>query len=443
MPEMGRLAIIVALMVSVVSSEVLAQEQNLLEQQTQSSQELDELRDEIALSEQRKEELSLEIEGLEKDRATLNRKLIESSAKARKLEKNASRTESRLTQLREQQENIRISLLGRKALLSEILGALQRMGRNPPPALLVRPEDALASVRSAILLGAVIPEVRAETEVLVTELNELVRISSNIEIQWESLRTDLSELAVQEERLSLLLVEKQKFSSEARTEIAKEGARVAELAARATSLNSLIESLEVEIESVREAAEEARLAEEERRKQEAQRIAEAREAEPDEKFGDAGRIAPAISFDAAKGLLPLPVHGVQSANYGKSDSSGDVSKGISLATRPNARVISPADGWVVYSGPFRSYGQLLILNAGDGYHIVLAGLDKMSVELGQFILMGEPIGVMGEKRLASAASLDVASTRPILYVEFRKGDQPIDPTPWWADSNVKRAVNDS
>ena len=76
-------------------------------------------------------------------------------------------------------------------------------------------------------------------------------------------------------------------------------------------------------------------------------------------------------------------------------------QGLSLATRPGASVLAPADGWVVYAGPFRSYGQVLILNAGDGYHIVLAGMERIDAALGQFVLGGEPVAVMGETRLAS------------------------------------------
>ena len=87
---------------------------------------------------------------------------------------------------------------------------------------------------------------------------------------------------------------------------------------------------------------------------------------------------------------------------------------------------------MVYAGPFRSYGQLLILNAGDGYHVLLAGMERISVDIGQFVLTGEPVAVMGSGASQTAATIPMGSSQPALYVEFRKDGTPVDPGPWWA-----------
>ena len=97
---------------------------------------------------------------------------------------------------------------------------------------------------------------------------------------------------------------------------------------------------------------------------------------------------------------------------------------------------APCDGWVVYAGPFRSYGQLLILNAGGGYHVLLAGMERISVDLGQFVLTGEPVAVMGGGP-QSAAAVATGSSQPVLYIEFRKDGSPVDPSPWWASDSEK------
>jgi murein DD-endopeptidase MepM/ murein hydrolase activator NlpD len=110
--------------------------------------------------------------------------------------------------------------------------------------------------------------------------------------------------------------------------------------------------------------------------------------------------------------------------------------GFELYARPGAQVRAPCDGWVVYAGPFRSYGQLLIVNVGDGYHVLLAGLANISVELGQFVLKGEPVGLMGGVVVASAADVTVGGQQPVLYVEFRKDGRSIDPAPWWANGRT-------
>jgi septal ring factor EnvC (AmiA/AmiB activator) len=148
-----------------------------------------------------------------------------------------------------------------------------------------------------------------------------------------------------------------------------------------------------------------------------------------------GRIKPAMPFTEAKGQLPLPAHGRRVLTFGEKTQYGSQSRGLVIETRYGGQVVSPCDGWIVYAGEFRSYGQLLIINAGGGYHILLAGLSQIDVQLGQFVLTGEPVGVMSA---AAKSSLPKApESGPVLYIEFRKDQRPIDPDPWWADASRK------
>jgi septal ring factor EnvC (AmiA/AmiB activator) len=148
-----------------------------------------------------------------------------------------------------------------------------------------------------------------------------------------------------------------------------------------------------------------------------------------------GRIKPAIPFSEAKGLLPLPAQGRRVLTFGEKTQYGSQSKGLVVETRYGGQVVSPCDGWIVYAGEFRSYGQLLIINAGGGYHILLAGLSQIDVQLGQFVLTGEPVGVMSPAAKTSSAGEQGAG--PVLYIEFRKDQRPIDPDPWWSDGSRK------
>jgi len=160
--------------------------------------------------------------------------------------------------------------------------------------------------------------------------------------------------------------------------------------------------------------------------------------------GDPGRIEPAIAFTKAQKLLPLPVAGTLVHAYGSREpGTSSLKNDTAFATRPNARVRAPADGWIVYAGPFRSFGQLVILNVGENYHIVLAGMATVNVTPGRFVLAGEPIGRMGATEVAAVGNVDLGSNNPILYVEFRKDGKSIDPTPWWAPANKKGSDNDS
>jgi septal ring factor EnvC (AmiA/AmiB activator) len=159
------------------------------------------------------------------------------------------------------------------------------------------------------------------------------------------------------------------------------------------------------------------------------------ELSPSATLGSPGRIKPEIPFSQARGRLPMPAQGRQVLGFGEKTQYGGQSKGLVLETRTGAQVTSPCDGWIVYAGEFRSYGQLLIINAGGGYHVLLAGLSQIDVQPGQFVLGGEPVGTMsGWTQQAQSAT---ANNAPVLYVEFRKDGTAIDPDPWWVQGHQK------
>ena len=110
-----------------------------------------------------------------------------------------------------------------------------------------------------------------------------------------------------------------------------------------------------------------------------------------------------------------------------------------MATLAGATVSAPADGSVLFSGPYRTYGQLLIIDAGGGYYVLLAGMDRINVSSGEFVLAGEPIGAMGDGSVRTAAAIAVGAARPVLYIELRKDGTAIDPGPWWAKSDIEKA----
>ena len=385
---------------------------------------------EISLSSERMAKLAADIATVKKDKASITAALIQSAKTEQKLAQDIEDIGARLEGLKGQEQTIRTSLAARRNVLAEVLGALQRMGLNPPPAILVKPEDALSSVRSAILLGAVVPELRQQTDILVADLKEHMRVTASIEAERQRLATAVTDQVAEKQRLNLLMQAKDKLQSDTETAIADEQKKSQELAAKAGSLKELIASLDAQAEKTRKAAEAARQAAQDD-------VADAgggpdgaqtASVQPPE----ANRLTDSMPFSALRGQVALPVIGKVKRRFGADDGNGGAMQGDMVATQSGAIVTAPADGNVLYAGPFRSYGQLLILDAGGGYHVVLAGMSKLSVASGQSVLAGEPIGAMGEARVAStAASQDTKS--PELYVEFRKDGKPVDPTPWWAD----------
>lgn len=418
------------------------------------------LKENLEKAASRRVQLEQEISLIAKDKVSINRALLETSKQSQTLEQSIVEEEQRLSELSVSRNSLRKSLSSKRSLLSEVLAALQRMGRNPPPAILVRPEDALQSVRSAILLGAVVPEIRNETSTLFAELRALGEISRQINLKKENLAKDLNTLSESETRLSLLLGEKNKLAEVSQQQLLAEQIKSEELAGKARSLEELIGKIETQIATARKAATAAKQADLKRRTEEQERLANAREAikngrvpktfDPevaraklDPRFADNARSEPAIAFSQAYGLLPMPVSGRAARAFGAKLSGGTKAPNFAIATRPNSRVRSPADGWVVYAGPFRSYGQLLILNVGEDHHVVMSGMADVNVTTGQFVLTGEPIGRMGLTQVVAAAALDLSSAQPVLYIEFRKDGQSIDPSPWWATSDNTRSKNDS
>ncbi|OHV80722.1 murein hydrolase activator EnvC [Rhizobium sp. LCM 4573] len=404
--------------------------------------ELEELTRTITLSEEKAAAIEQNIAELEKTAANLRQALIDSAARRKELEKQILSSEQRLARLHVQEGVIRGSLKERRAVLAEVLAALQRMGRNPPPALLVTPEDALASVRSAILLGAVVPGMRAETEKLVVDLQALANLQAEAVDEKTAVAGTIAANLEEEKRMDLLLAENEKLNEKSTAELEAERHRSEELAGRATSLEGLISSLEGEIASMREAMEQARR-EEERQKRLSQAERERAKELAASGMPDKNRITPAYAFSSLRQKLELPVAGDVLRRYGDADGTGHTARGITVASNPGSVVTAPADGLVVFAGSFRSYGQMIILNAGDGYHLVLSGMDEVNVRQGKFVFSGEPIAVMGQKRVASATALALETERPTLYIEFRKDGTPVDSRPWWTAQETGRARNDS
>jgi septal ring factor EnvC (AmiA/AmiB activator) len=372
-----------------------------------------------------------EIETAGEDRRKLNRQLLEVAARVRDIETQIGAAEARVKPLDAQEAALRKSLDDRREVTARVLAAMQRIGRNPPPALLVRPEDALQSVRSALLLGAVLPDMRRDVEALVADLSELARVRRSIAAERAGLARNLTRLAEDQMRIAVLMEQRRKQQTELESTLAAERQRASELAKEVDNLQDLIAKLEKNLDPKTRAA---RIA---------GRSGDAPASGNNRRdlvaLKDPGRLAPAVAFASAKRTLPLPVNGVRIRDYGAPDGVGGREKGLSIATRAGAQITAPCDGWVVYSGPFRNYGQLLILNAGDGYHVLLAGMERISVELGQFVVTGEPVAMMGGRAQASAA-IAIGSGQPVLYVEFRKDGTPIDPGPWWAAASDSEKV---
>jgi septal ring factor EnvC (AmiA/AmiB activator) len=388
--------------------------------------------DTMRASEEQRRRIEADIESIRADRARLNAALIDTTAKVQDTERQMAAANARLTTLTDSENALRRSLDSRRGVIADVLAVLQRMGRSPPPAILVRPRDMTQAIRAAMLLGAVIPDLKAETTALAQDLDDLANLRKSIAAEKENLGQQAASLQQDKERLTALVAARQQSLADAEQALGSERDRAADLARQAANLKELIGRMENEIAPAKAAAAAARAADEAAAADVKTRAAAAQAKDP-------ARLKPALPFAETKGQLALPAAGAILKAYGAPDAYGGAEKGVSIATPASATVASPIDGWVAFSGAYRTYGQLLIINAGGGYYMVLAGMDRINVGVGQFVLAGEPVAVMGDGSARTAAAAAIGAAQPILYIELRKDGAAIDPGPWWAKADIEKA----
>jgi murein hydrolase activator len=377
--------------------------------------------DTIRASDEQRRKIEADIESLRADRARLNAALIDTTAKVQDAERQVAAANQRLESLNANADALSRSLDNRRAVVADVLAVLQRMGRDPPPAILVRPQDMADAIRAATLLSSMVEALKSETDALRADLAQLAELRVSIAKQRDDLAQRSAALATEKMRLAALIEARQQSLSEAEQALAAQRDRSAQLAEQATSLKDLIAKMESAGSTDRANAADI-----------AAKAAALRNADP-------ARLKPAVAFADSKGSLVFPVAGSVLKSFGDPDGYGGAEKGMSIGAPAGATVSSPVDGSIVFAGPYRSYGQLLIINAGQGYYFVLAGMDRISVAVGQFVLAGEAVAAMGDGAARTAAAAAIGATQPVLYIELRKDEAAVDSGPWWTKSNIEKA----
>lgn len=337
---------------------------------------------------------------------TASAKLVDLAATARQQETALDKAAARLEKLQTDNARAMLALARKRETLSKLLAGLQRLEQNPPPALVVAPDDVLGALRGAMMFGAVIPDLRRDMEELRAALADVERIKAALQDEKQKSADALAALATTRDEMTAAVAERQKAAAVIASALAGERARAEALTAETATLKDLVAALE------RDRLEAARLAAEDARQKALAR--------------------PSIAFAKALGQLDYPVQGKIWRGFGADNGLDGKTSGIFLTAQAKAQVLSPVDGTIAFAGPFHSYDQLVIINPGDGYLVLLAGMHEITAGQGQTVRAGEPVGIMGEKPagMLLAADLTTAAS-PVLYVEFRKRNEPVDPTPWW------------
>jgi septal ring factor EnvC (AmiA/AmiB activator) len=402
-------------------------EQKSLDTQAQ----LHELESSLSLSKDRSDRLKTEIGAMKGDRDKQNAALIAAVARVKSAETDIAAVQNKIGDLIVQELDTRGRLDGADASISNILAALERISKNPPPALIVDPSDALGSARSAILISAILPQLKAKADAVTADLNHLNDIKTAAQAQEANLKANFDVLEEEQLRIATLIAAQKENQQTATAALAEEQKQASDMADKAAQLKQMIADLGKQAQAVATAAEATAAANSGGRapKLDTDTVRLA--------LANTARQQPAVPFNSAKGFLDFPVsRGVNVINYGDGDGLGGIAKGLSVVTNADAPVLAPADGWVLYTGNYLNYGQIIILDAGQDYTILLAGMASVDVTPGQFVLMGKKVGTMGSRTIGRTIATSAGAQRPTLYIEMRQNNVPIDPTGWWASSDT-------
>lgn len=336
------------------------------------------------------------------DIETLERDLISAAMESQRREEQAMSAEFKLISLRARLGSARTQLIEGEDALEDLMASLAISGRHRPPALLTQPQNANQAIRAAILMGEVAPQVQNRATALSEEITDLRRIERQVLREQKALAAAEAALELKQAEISQLTAAKRAAFEDVTADAAALRARADALGEQAGTIRELIAALEKAAPGAPRLKPRLLYAEQSRKPSVQQ----------------ASLPRPTVSQPL--GVLATPAAGRMIRTWGEKMPGGTKSEGVAYATRSGAQVAAPVDGKVEFSGPFRSYGQLLILSTSDGYHVLLSGMSSSYVAVGQSVKQGEPVAKMAER----------VNGEPELYMEVRKAGKPMNPANW-------------
>jgi septal ring factor EnvC (AmiA/AmiB activator) len=309
----------------------------------------------------------------------------------RAYEEGLSALRAALRQATEREAALTRAFEARRDGIGRLLGVLATIEANPGPNLLLHPDGALGTARSGMLMADVTPALQAEAQVLKADLAELADLRALQLSAGDTLQTGLA--AAQEARITLSQAISDRVDLPRRFADDPENLRL--LLESADTLDAFAAGLTPDAEA-------------------------------------------APGFADQKGRLDLPVLGKLLRRPGEADAAGVRRPGVTLAAQSRALVTAPWPATIRYLGPLLDYGNVMILEPGDGYLMVLAGLDVVYGEVGEVVAAGAPLGLMGgpaavtEEFATNATDGAGGRETETLYMELRQGAVPVDPLPWFA-----------
>lgn len=319
-----------------------------------------------------------------------------------KAERLLTQAERRIGEMDIREKTLSADLEKRRTGMGPLLAALQRLTRDPPPALAVSPDDASKAARGAMLIAAVTEKLNVEAQKIAATLKDLGETRAALIVERDAARTQEAGLNRRRGELKGLVERRQALVKDLDDGVAAANGRIARLQARAADMTDLM----------------AWLDEAPKPRGHSSATAEEANAAPVTVAGRSAKVA----FTTRRGKLPWPAMGDVARRFGDTEDNGTTAQGVTLRTRADAQITAPADGEIVFAGPFGDYGRLLILAPSEGYFVLIGGFGRLDATVGQYVLAGEPLGTTAGSEQKNG---------PLLYIELRREGAPVDPMAWF------------
>ncbi len=341
-----------------------------------------------------KESLEKQSYNIHKDLNVTKSKLIKITSTINENQKKLRDFEQRIASLEIKKSTLEDELKADRRAIAKLILALERIRRTPPEAMLARPDSPYKTAQSAMLMGSIIPSVNRHAEKLNKNLETLDRVTKDLETEKTTLFNASESLRTQQQNLYTLIDKRKKLFSKTNDDIDAREISIKKISLQAKNLADLVNRIK---ENDRKEAQ--------RKEKERKKLKLASRSKPNRKVIDSG-------------TSKLPVSGIIRTSYKQKDQLGAISKGLTIEGRNGALVIAPMNGTIQFTGIFKRYGNIIIIEHANGYHSLIAGLDKINSVIGEHVKSGEPIGILPNSSLIP---------RPTLYYELRKNGKAIDP----------------
>lgn len=316
------------------------------------------------------------------------KKLVSTADAVQKSEKRLLEFEQKITHLKAEQEQAENEILNDQHAIADLVLALSRLQRTPPEAIIIKPDAPLKTAQSAMLMQDILPVLQARAAALKSNLETLKQTADRLQNQHEQARIEAEKLKSEQDKLTGLVEKRSALYASTHQDYKEQGQKAEKIATQSKNLSELVEKLAAQ-----------------------RRIDTHTRSDTNQKTSSVQKI-PQL------GGARMPIAGAITTHFNQPDNFGAPSQGIDIEGRAGSVVVAPMGGIIRFSGFFKNYGNMVIIEHEKGWHSLIAGFEKIDTVVNQSVSAGEPLG-----RLHRSST----GGKPVLYYELRHHGKTVNP----------------